>query len=145
MHTTNKATELRLEMVEFSIKINPEHFQMLNPLTSLTKLDSSDARKRAAVAISLGLPIRPIGIIDAKPSFICSDDPVEHWCIYRARPDDIDPDLSFEFSSPSSGKRTNCCFAGATLFSNFFDMGKGFSFPLSRRSFTIQNSPVVST
>jgi hypothetical protein len=32
MHTTNKATELRLEMVEFSIKINPEHFQMLNPL-----------------------------------------------------------------------------------------------------------------
>jgi hypothetical protein len=33
----------------------------------------------------------------------------------------------------------------ATLFSNFFDMGNGFSFPFSRRSFTIQNSPVVNT
>ena len=33
----------------------------------VTKLESSDARNSAALAISSGFPMRPIGIVDSNP------------------------------------------------------------------------------
>ena len=38
---------------------------------------------------------------------------VKHGSIYRTWTNDIDPDLSFELGSPSSGERTDGRFAGA--------------------------------
>ena len=38
---------------------------------------------------------------------------IKYRRVYRTGTDDIDSDLSFELGSPSSGKRTDSCFAGA--------------------------------
>ena len=59
----------------------------------ITKLESSDARKRDGAAILRGLPIRPIGDYENEAILHFLRNAVEYRRIYPARTDDIDPDL----------------------------------------------------
>src|SRR6476620_9105089 len=50
----------------------------------------------------------------------------QHGSIYRTWTNDIDPDLSFELSSPSSGERTDGSFAGTVHASTRKSLHSGY-------------------
>ena len=70
MHRIQKEVRTVLQNHTFQSKYEQLSYQEYVRELILIGLDSSDARKSTAAAISRGLPILPIGIMEKKPSFI---------------------------------------------------------------------------
>ena len=81
--------------------------------TPVMKLESSDARKSGAVAISRGRPKRPNGTIVAMASFHSCGARLGKWCIARPRTDHIDANITvLQLHRPTARKCTHGSFAG---------------------------------